>query len=378
MNDIIYFDNSATTRLSDEVFESMKEFLINNFSNPSSIYEISQKSKVAIEKSRENLANYINANKNEVFFTSSGTESDNWAIIGSTIRKKLQSAHIITTAFEHSAVLETCKFLENFGFDVTYIYPNREGFISYKDVVDAIRDDTVFVSVMLVNNEVGTIQDIEKICKAVKEKNEKIIFHTDAVQALSELNIDVKKLKVDLMSFSAHKIHGPKGVGALYIKQGTDIENFILGGSQERKRRAGTENVAGIVGFSKAIDILRSKILENVQKRKELKEYLLLKLTENFKNFKINASLENRHSGNLNISFPGVDKEMIIMSMDFNGICISSGSACSSGSLENSHVLSSMKIDLDLQDSAIRISLGEENTKNDIDKFINALKDIVS
>lgn len=231
---------------------------------------------------------------------------------------------------------------------------------------------------MLVNNEVGTIQDIEKICKAVKEKNEKIIFHTDAVQALSELNIDVKKLKVDLMSFSAHKIHGPKGVGALYIKQGTDIENFILGGSQERKRRAGTENVAGIVGFSKAIDILRSKILENVQKRKELKEYLLLKLTENFKNFKINASLENRHSGNLNISFPGVDKEMIIMSMDFNGICISSGSACSSGSLENSHVLSSMKIDLDLQDSAIRISLGEENTKNDIDKFINALKDIVS
>ncbi len=378
MNDIIYFDNSATTRLSDEVFESMKEFLINNFSNPSSIYEISQKSKVAIEKSRENLANYINANKNEVFFTSSGTESDNWAIIGSTIRKKLKSAHIITTAFEHSAVLETCKFLENFGFDVTYIYPNREGFISYKDVVDAIRDDTVFVSVMLVNNEVGTIQDIEKICKAVKEKNEKIIFHTDAVQALSELNIDVKKLKVDLMSFSAHKIHGPKGVGALYIKQGTDIENFILGGSQERKRRAGTENVAGIVGFSKAIDILRSKILENVQKRKELKEYLLLKLTENFKNFKINASLENRHSGNLNISFPGVDKEMIIMSMDFNGICISSGSACSSGSLENSHVLSSMKIDLDLQDSAIRISLGEENTKNDIDKFINALKDIVS
>lgn len=376
MNQIIYFDNSATTKLNDEVFKSMKEFLIENFSNPSSIYELSQKSRVAIEKSRENLAKYINANKNEIFFTSSGTESDNWALIGSTIRRGYKSGHIITTAFEHSAVLETCKFLEKMGFDVTYINPDKNGFISYKDIVDKITDDTIIVSVMLINNEVGTIQDIKTICSKVKEKNKNIIFHTDAVQALSEISIDVEELGIDLMTFSAHKIHGPKGVGALYIRQGTNIENLILGGSQERQRRAGTENVAGIVGFSKAIDVLNLDLLKNVEKRKNLKEYLLIKLKENFNNFKINGSLEHRHSGNLNISFLDIDKEMLIMNMDFNGICISSGSACSSGSLENSHVLSSMKIDSDLQNSAIRVSLGEENTKDEIDKFIEVLKSI--
>lgn len=376
MEDIIYFDNAATTKLNDEVFLSMKEFLTKNYSNPSSIYEFSQKSKAAIEKSRENLATYINAEKSEIFFTSSGTEADNWALIGTTLRRGLKNGHIITTAFEHSAVLGPCKFLEKMGFDVTYIKPNEDGFISCKDVVDSIRSDTIIISIMFINNEVGTIQDIENICKAVKEKNENIIFHTDSVQALSEIDIDVKKLNVDLMSFSSHKIHGPKGVGALYIKNTTPIENFILGGSQERQRRAGTENVSGIVGFSKAIDILRKNLSKNIEKRKNLKEYLLFKLKENFNNFKINASLKNRHSGNLNISFLGMDKEMIIMNMDFNGICISSTSACSSGSLENSYVLSSMGISDDIQSSAVRISIGEENTKDEIDKFINVLKDM--
>lgn len=376
MKDIIYFDNAATTKLKDEVFLSMKEFLIENYSNPSSIYEFSQKSKAAIEKSRENLATYINAQKNEIFFTSSGTEANNWALIGTTLRRGFKKGHIISTAFEHSAVLAPCKFLEKAGFDVTYIKPNEDGFISCKDVVDSIRNDTIIVSIMFINNEIGTIQDIENICKAVKEKNENIIFHTDAVQALSEINIDVKNLNVDLMSFSSHKIHGPKGVGALYIKNKTPIENFILGGSQERQRRAGTENVSGIVGFSKAIDILRKNICKNVEIRKNLKEYLLLKLNENFNNFKINGSFKNRHSGNLNISFLGMDKEMIIMNMDFNGVCISSTSACSSGSLENSHVLLSMGVDEEIQKSSIRVSLGENNTKEEIDKFILVLKDM--
>ncbi|MBF1295101.1 MAG: cysteine desulfurase [Parvimonas sp.] len=378
MSNIIYFDNFATTSLNEEIFNEMKKFLIFNYSNPSSLYEFSQKSRVAIEKSRENISNYINAEKNELFFTSGGTEADNWALMGLTLFKGRKNGHIILTAFEHSAIIETAKFLENRGFDVTFINPNKEGFIDKKDIVDAIREDTILVSVMYVNNEVGTIQDIKTICSFVKEKNSNIVFHTDAVQALSELEIDVKDLNVDLLSISGHKVHAPKGIGALYIKTGTDIENFIFGGSQERSRRAGTENVAGIVGFSKAIDILRIKREENVSKRFALRNYFLKKIKENFENYKINGSIENRSSGNINISFLGIDKEMLIMSMDFKGICISGGSACSSGSVENSHVLTAMDIDEELKNSAIRISFGENNTFGEIDEFIIALKEIIS
>ena len=377
MDNIIYFDNFATTSLNEEVFDSMKNFLIYNYSNPSSLYEFSQKSRVAIEKSRENISNYINADKNELFFTSGGTEADNWAFIGMTLFKGRKNGHIILTAFEHSAILETAKFLKNRGFDVTYIFPDRDGFIDAKDVTDAIREDTFLVSVMYVNNEVGTIQDIKKICSFVKKKNPNIVFHTDAVQALSEIKIDVKDLNVDLLSVSGHKVHAPKGIGALYIKSGTEIENFIFGGSQERSRRAGTENVAGIVGFSKAIDILRDSREKNVSKRFALREYFLKILNENFSRFNINGSLENRYSGNINISFPEVDKEMLIMSMDFRGICISGGSACSSGAVEKSHVLDAMGIEEDLKNSAVRISFGENNTFEEIDEFILALKEII-
>ena len=377
MDNVIYFDNFATTSLNEEVFNEMKEFLIYNYSNPSSIYEFSQKSRVAIEKSRENIANYINANKNELFFTSGGTEADNWAIMGMTIFKGIKNGHIVVTAFEHSAVLETVKFLEKIGFDVTYIFPNKEGFINCNDVINEIREDTILVSIMYVNNEVGTIQDIKKICSLVKEKNSNIIFHTDAVQALSEIEIDVKDLNVDLLSISGHKVHGPKGIGALYIKSGTEIENFIFGGSQERSRRAGTENVAGIVGFSKAIDILRNSRESNISKRLVLREYFLKKLEENSISFTINGTIENRYSGNINISFEGVDKEMLIMSMDLKGICISGGSACSSGAVENSHVLNAMGIDENLKNSAIRISFGENNTFKEIDNFIIVLREII-
>lgn len=377
MDNIIYFDNFATTSLNEEVFDSMKNFLIYNYSNPSSLYEFSQKSRVAIEKSRENISNYINADKNELFFTSGGTEADNWAFIGMTLFKGRKNGHIILTAFEHSAILETAKFLKNRGFDVTYIFPDRDGFIDAKDVTDAIREDTFLVSVMYVNNEVGTIQDIKKICSFVKKKNPNIVFHTDAVQALSEIKIDVKDLNVDLLSVSGHKVHAPKGIGALYIKSGTEIENFIFGGSQERSRRAGTENVAGIVGFSKAIDILRDSREKNVSKRFALREYFLKIINENFSRFNINGSLENRYSGNINISFPEVDKEMLIMSMDFRGICISGGSACSSGAVEKSHVLDAMGIEEELKNSAVRISFGENNTFEEIDEFILALKEII-
>lgn len=377
MDKIVYFDNSATTELNDEVFDSMKEFLIKNYSNPSSIYEFSQKSKVAIEKSRENISEYINANKNEVFFTSSGTEADNWALVGSTVRKR-KVGHIITSAFEHSAVLETVKFLETMGFEVSYVFPNSDGFISSKDVVDCVRDDTVLVSIMYVNNEVGTVQNIKQICEAVKEKNSSVIFHTDAVQALSELKIDVKNLDVDLLTVSAHKVHGPKGVGALYIKSGVEIENFIFGGSQERNRRGGTENVAGIVGFSKAIDILRKERVENVEKRLALRKYFIGKLEKCGYKYKINGSMENRHSSNINVSFLGFEKEMMIMNLDFLGICVSSGSACSSGSIENSHVLESMNLPYEQKNTAIRISLSENNTFSEIDYFFEMLKSVLN
>lgn len=378
MDKLIYFDNSATTNLDGRVFDEMRHFLEQNHSNPSSLYEIAQKSRVAIEKSRENIANYINANKNEVFFTSSGTEANNWAIFGSTIRKKIFKGHIITTAFEHSSVLECIKFLEDFGFEVTYLKPNIDGFIESKSLVEALRKDTIFVSIMYVNNEVGTVQDIEKFCKIVKEYNSDIIFHTDAVQGISDFKVDVKEFNIDLMTISAHKIHGPKGIGALYIKSGIDIENLILGGSQERARRAGTENVANIVGFSKAVDILKDELKKNREFRKSLRDYLVKKLGENFENFKINGSLDKRHSGNLNISFENIEKEMLIMNMDFNGICISSGSACSSGSVENSHVLSAMGVEEKWQEGAVRISLGENNTFEEIDFFIEKLKEIFS
>lgn len=377
MDKIVYFDNSATTELNDEVFDSMKEFLIKNYSNPSSIYEFSQKSKVAIEKSRENISEYINANKNEVFFTSSGTEADNWALVGSTVRKR-KVGHIITSAFEHSAVLETVKFLETMGFEVSYVFPNSDGFISSKDVVDCVRDDTVLVSIMHVNNEVGTVQNIKQICEAVKEKNSSVIFHTDAVQALSELKIDVKNLDIDLLTVSAHKVHGPKGVGALYIKSGVEIENFIFGGSQERNRRGGTENVAGIVGFSKAIDILRKERVENVEKRLALRKYFIGKLEKCGYKYKINGSMENRHSSNINVSFLGFEKEMMIMNLDFLGICVSSGSACSSGSIENSHVLESMNLPYEQKNTAIRISLSENNTFSEIDYFFEMLKSVLN
>lgn len=378
MNNIIYFDNFATTSLNEEVFNEMKEFLVYNYSNPSSIYEFSQKSRVAIEKSRENIANYINADKNELFFTSGGTESDNWALIGTTMFKGRKSGHIIVMAFEHSAIIECAKFLEKNGFNVSFVFPNKDGFIDVNDILDVIREDTILVSIMYVNNEVGTIQDIKKICSLVKEKNSNIIFHTDAVQALSEIVIDVKDLNIDLLSISGHKIHGPKGIGALYIKSGIEIENFIFGGSQERSRRAGTENVAGIVGFSKAIDILRNSRENNISKRLALREYFLKKLEENSISFNINGALENRYSGNINISFEGVEKEMLIMSMDLKGICISGGSACSSGAVENSHVLDAMGIDEDLKNSAIRISFGENNTFEEIDNFIIALREIIN
>lgn len=377
MDKIVYFDNSATTELNDEVFDSMKEFLIKNYSNPSSIYEFSQKSKVAIEKSRENISEYINANKNEVFFTSSGTEADNWALVGSTVRKR-KVGHIITSAFEHSAVLETVKFLETMGFEVSYVFPNSDGFISSKDVVDCVREDTVLVSIMYVNNEVGTVQNIKQICEAVKEKNSSVIFHTDAVQALSELKIDVKNLDIDLLTVSAHKVHGPKGVGALYIKSGVEIENFIFGGSQERNRRGGTENVAGIVGFSKAIDILRKERVENVEKRLALRKYFIGKLEKCGYKYKINGSMENRHSSNINVSFLGFEKEMMIMNLDFLGICVSSGSACSSGSIENSHVLESMNLPYEQKNTAIRISLSENNTFSEIDYFFEMLKSVLN
>ena len=377
MDNIIYFDNSATTSLYEEVYDAMDEFMVKNYSNPSSVYEFSQKSRVAIEKSRENISTYINADKNELFFTSGGTEADNWALIGPTLFKGHNTGHIIVSSFEHSAVIETSKFLNKLGFDVTFINPNKEGFIDVKDVVNALRKDTVLVSIMYVNNEIGTIQDIKTICKAVKDKNPNIIFHTDAVQALSEIRINVKDLNVDLLSISGHKVHAPKGIGALYIKSGIDIENFIFGGSQERSRRAGTENVAGIVGFSKAIDILRKSIDINISKRFSLRDYFLTKLQDNIPKYVINGSLDNRASGNINISFPGVDKEMIIMSMDLRGICISGGSAFSSGAVENSHVLESMGLDDELKNSAIRISFSENNSFEEIDEFIIALKEII-
>lgn len=373
---MIYLDNAATTQILPEVLDAMLPYLKEEYGNPSSVYQLGQNSKSAINNSREIIVNAIGAKPNEVFFTSCGTEADNWAIKGAAyIGKKNNKMHIISSKFEHHAVLHTLFALEKEGFKITLLPVNQYGFINIEDLKSAIRDDTCLVTIMYANNEIGTIQPIDEIGAICKEKN--ILFHTDAVQAMGSVKIDVNKSNIDMLSISAHKLHAPKGVGALYIKTGVSIPNFIYGGSQEFNRRAGTENVASIVGFGKAVE----HIIKNINSKNEyvsnLRNQLIDHILTTIPKSKLNGSQENRLPGNANFSFEGIEGESILLLLQKYGICASTGSACTSSSLEPSHVLLAIGLPHEIAHGSLRLTISELNTQSDIDKVKEILPKIV-
>ncbi len=372
---IVYADHAATTYVKSEVFDAMKPYFTEKYGNPSSVYLVGRESKRAIEEAREKVAKALGAQPGEIFFTGSGSEADNWAIKGVAYANRQKGNHIITTKFEHHAVLHTCEFLETQGFEVTYLPVDKNGLVDPEKVRGAIRDTTILITVMFANNEIGTIQPIEEIGKIAKEKG--IYFHTDAVQAVGNVEIDVNKLNVDLLALSAHKIYGPKGVGALYIRKGIKISSFIHGGGQERGKRASTENVAGIVGLGKAIELASQNLTEYKQKLIELRERTINTILEKIPYTRLNGDRQKRLPGNVNFSFEFIEGESLLLLLESKGIYASSGSACTSGSLDPSHVLLSIGLPHEIAHGSLRLSLGEENTEADVDYILEVLPDIV-
>ncbi|MCD8239308.1 MAG: cysteine desulfurase NifS [Clostridiales bacterium] len=375
MDRIYYFDNAATTKVSPEVVEAISKYYSEEYFNPSSIYKPAQRCKDAVENARAEAAAAFNADKNEIYFTSGGSEADNWAIKGITNAYKNKGKHIITSCIEHHAVLHTCEYLESEGFEVTYLPVDGEGLISLEDLKAAIRPDTILISIMFANNEIGTIQPIAEIGKIAKENN--IIFHTDAVQAAGHVPIDVKALNIDLMSISGHKLYAPKGVGALYIRKGIKIKNLIHGGQQERGRRATTENVPGIIGLGKALTDAVAHLEEETKRQTKLRDKLIDGILSTIPYSRLNGSRDKRLPGNVNISFEFIEGESILLLLDMNGICGSSGSACTSGSLDPSHVLLAIGLPHEKAHGSLRLSLGRFNTEEEVDYVLEKLPPII-
>ncbi|AAM25595.1 cysteine desulfurase [Caldanaerobacter subterraneus subsp. tengcongensis MB4] len=373
--DRIYLDNAATTPVDKRVLEAMLPYYSDVFGNPSSLYSYGQEAKKAIEEAREKVAKALGADSDEIYFTSGGSESDNWALKGVAYALKDKGNHIITTEIEHHAVLNTCRYLEKEGFKVTYLPVDEYGLVKPEDLKKAITDKTILVSIMFANNEIGTIEPIEELVKIAHEKN--VYFHTDAVQAVGNVPIDVKKLDVDLLSLSAHKIYGPKGVGALYIKKGVKIHSLIQGGTQERNRRAGTENVPGIVGLGEAMELITKNLDSHINKLTFLRDKLINGILEKIPYARLNGHPTKRLPGNVNVSFEFIDGESLILNLDMAGICASSGSACTSGSLEPSHVLLAIGLPRELARGSLRLTIGKENTEEDIDKVLEVLPQII-
>lgn len=371
----VYLDYSATTPVKKEVLDEMLPYFSEHFGNPSSLYSIAQESKAALELARDRVAALINADSKEIFFTAGGSEADNWALEGVFDAHIEKGNHIITTQIEHHAILHTTKYLERRGCETTYLSVNKEGFIDLDELEKSITDKTILISIILANNEVGTIQPIQEIVKIAKKHN--VLLHLDGVQALGNVPIDVKEIGVDLLSMSGHKIYGPKGVGALYIRKGVKINNFIHGGAQEMKKRAGTENLAGIVGFGKAAELARLNLDEHISKMKELRDYFLSEVQSKISDVIVNGSLEHRHPANANISFEYIEGESMLILLDMYGISVSTGSACSSKSLTPSHVLSAMGIPVEVIHGTLRFTVGEFTTKEDLDYVVEKLVEIV-
>ena len=372
----VYMDYAATTYVKPEVLEEMMPYFTEKFGNPSSFYGISRETKMAVDNARAQVAKAINCDPNEVYFTGGGSEADNWAIKGIATAHMKKGNHIITTKIEHHAVLHTCEFLEKFGFEVTYLDVNEEGFIDLKQLESAITDKTILVSIMFANNEIGTIQPIKEIGAICREK--KVLFHTDAVQAIGSVPVDVKEMNIDLLSLAGHKLYGPKGIGALYIRKGVRIDNLIHGGGQERGRRAGTENIPGVVGLGKAIEIATENIEENRARLTVLRDKLIDGVLERIPYARLNGPRgDKRLPGNSNISFEFIEGESILLSLDFEGICASSGSACTSGSLDPSHVLLAIGLPHEKAHGSLRTTLGAASTEEDVEKLLNELPPII-
>lgn len=375
MEKTVYMDYAATTYVKPEVLEEMMPYFTEKFGNPSSFYSISRHTYAAIDSAREKVAKALNAQRSEIYFTNGGSESDNWAIKGVALANRKKGNHIITTKIEHHAILHACEYLEKKGFEVTYLDVDKEGFINLSELNDAIKDTTILVSVMFANNEIGTIQKIKEIGTLCREK--KVIFHTDAVQAIGNVHIDVKEMNIDLLSLAAHKFYGPKGVGALYIRKGVRIDNLVHGGSQERARRAGTENIPGIVGLGKAIELATENLDEHVAKVKVLRDKLINGLLE-IPYTMINGPLgDHRLPGNCNVCFEFIEGEGILLSLDFDGICASSGSACTSGSLDPSHVLLAIGRPHEIAHGSLRLTIGDGTTEEEVDYVLECVPKII-
>ncbi|WP_410510327.1 cysteine desulfurase NifS [Methanosarcina hadiensis] len=373
-NRTIYMDNSATTPVRKEVVEEMLPYMTENFGNPSSIYDLGKVSKRAVEEARKKVANAIGAEENEIYFTSGGTESDNWALKGIAFANRNKGKHIITSSIEHHAILHASEWLEGESFEVTYLPVDEYGMISPDDLKNAIRNDTILISIMLANNEIGTIQPVEEIGRIAKKKG--IYFHTDAVQAIGHVPVDVKKMNIDLLSLSGHKFGGPKGCGALYIRKGTKIEALLHGGAQERKRRAGTENVPAIVGLGKAIELVTGALEEENKTLLEMRERLIKGLLKVPKTH-LNGHPKERLANNVNVTFEYIEGESLLLLLNAKGIFASTGSACNSTSLEPSHVLTACGVPHEIVHGSLRLSLGKMNTMEDVDRVLEVLPEIV-
>lgn len=375
MSKLIYLDNAATTQVYPEVLEAMSPFFTEYYGNPSSVYTFAGKANQAVTKAREALANIIHAKTEEIYFTGGGSESDNWAIKATAEAYAGKGKHIITTKIEHHAVLHTCEYLEKQGYEITYLDVDENGLVSLEEIKSAIRKDTILISVMMANNEIGTIEPIKEIGKIAKEQN--ILFHTDAVQAFGHIPIDVDDMNIDMLSASGHKVNGPKGIGLLYIRKGVKIRSFLHGGAQERQRRAGTLNVPGIVGFGKAAQMAKDSMEERMALETKNRDYLIKRVLEEIPYSRLNGDKEKRLPNNANFCFRFIEGESMLILLDQKGICASSGSACTSGSLDPSHVLLAIGLPHEIAHGSLRLTLSEQTTKEDIDDTVDELKEII-
>lgn len=371
----IYLDHAATTAVRKEVLDTMLPCFSQNYGNPSSIYEIAREAKSLIDNARKQVATAIGAEEKEIYFTAGGSESDNWAIKGIAESYKDKGKHIITSSIEHHAVLHTCQYLEKNGYEVTYLPVDEDGKIRIEDLEKAIRPDTILISIMFANNEIGTLQPIKEIGEIARKH--KIIFHTDAVQAVGHVKIDVKQMNIDMLSLSAHKLYGPKGIGALYVRKGIKLKSYIHGGAQERGIRAGTENVPGIVGLGKAIELATAEMEQENKRLIKLRDEIIDGILNNIPYTRLNGHRTDRLPANVNISFEFIEGESILLLLDMNGIYASSGSACTSGSLDPSHVLLAIGLPHEKAHGSLRMTLGIENTEEDVKKLLEVLPGII-
>ena len=375
MERLIYLDNAATTKTAPEVVDAMLPYFTEHYGNPSSVYGFAAANKEVLASQREVIAGALGAAPNEIYFTAGGSESDNWALIAAAEAYGAKGKHIITSKIEHHAILHTCEYLEKRGFEITYLDVDENGIVNLAQLRQAIREDTILISVMYANNEIGTIQPIQEIGAIAREHG--ILFHTDAVQAFGQIPINVDACYIDMLSASGHKLNGPKGIGFLYIRKGVKIRSFIHGGAQERRRRAGTENVPGIVGFGKAVERAVSTMEERTAKEIEMRDYLIQRIETEIPFCRLNGDRQKRLPNNVNFSFQFIEGESLLIMLDMKGICASSGSACTSGSLDPSHVLLAIGLPHEIAHGSLRMTLNEEITKEDLDYVVDSLKEII-